>query len=564
MNKFIRPTDLDKQVIDPEYDPNQLEECLDGVSWTNVTPAQTTIIDDKKIKKTGKQDKPNHRELTEAGRYQWSEESSQLNADIAKIGYQDLSKDKFLEIIIDNSMDISTQSQLIDLQKKCKELIERKAVLWAEDHTIDELNKKHYIVHIDQTYILTEKNDVFGNKNFSLEKSPSFTAYYFDELVTCADGKKRNKATIWLASPKKRKFQGITFDPTTTEHSNDYYNIWNGFTRKEKEGDCSKYWDHVENNICNGDQELYGYVRKWLACVFQYPDRVHTALVLQGSQGTGKNRFVEPLGILLGQHYAPLSSIHELVSHFNSHMKTAVLIHANESLWGGDKRDIGRVKAMITEETCLIEAKGKDGIIVRNFKHVIFSSNEQWPVHMDPDCRRFLVISVGEGRKENHDYFKAMIKQLNNGGYEALLYDLMHEDLRDFNPRIMPKTTGSFNVKMLSADSAHRYIYQALREGGFSISCNPIKGRPAWQPTIPKSNVYKDYVEWCAAGGEKALSQECFGKTIKKTVKSINDTRPIHDGMRVNSYELPSPRQAREDFCKAFNETHDRIFGDCE
>ena len=223
-----------------------------------------------------------------------------------------------------------------------------------------------------------------------------------------------------------------------------------GIRKGTLEGDCSKYWEHVFTNICNKNPKTYLFVRKWLSSIFQHPDDVHTALVLCGSQGTGKNSFVEPLGVLLGQHYVLLSSISELVSHFNYHLKHAVLIHANEALWGGDRRDIGTLKAMITERTCLIEGKGKDRFMVRNFKHVILSSNEDWPVHIDRDDRRFFVLGISNEHKEDHQYFAAIEEQLKSGGYEALLFDRQNENLDGFNPRVLPENISAFDIEKTS------------------------------------------------------------------------------------------------------------------
>lgn len=76
------------------------------------------------------------------------------------------------------------------------------------------------------------------------------------------DGEK-NKADIWLKSPKRLKYQGIVFDPTTTESKNGFYNLWKGFTRKPVRGDGSKFWGHVKNNICKGNEESYNYFRTW-------------------------------------------------------------------------------------------------------------------------------------------------------------------------------------------------------------------------------------------------------------------------------------------------------------
>jgi len=510
-------------------------------------------------KDSSRQGKPNRNQQIEIAQAEWHEEVKQLKEDKTSIGYKDFTRETFLAVIPDDSLDIVVQSQILALQARYKALIERETILWAEDNVIKAFNEIHAIVHIDQTFILTEKKNIFGGKDFSLESKESFKNYYEDEVVLCADGIERSKAGIWLKSPKRRKYKAIGFDPTTTESTKEFYNLWRGFTRTAQQGDCSKYWDHLKDNICNGDPELYNYVRRWLAYIFQRPHEVHTALVLQGSQGVGKNSFVEPLGVLLGSHYAPLSSIAELVSNFNFHLKNAVLIHANEALWGGNRKDLGTLKAMITEQYCLIEGKGKDRITVRNFKHVILSSNEDWPVHLDPDDRRFLVIQVSEQRKEDHEYFKAMQEQLNNKGYEALLYDLLHEDLTDFNPRRMPSSADSFSIKMRSADSPHRYIYETLCEEGFSIGMDTLNSDPVWQPMISKEAVYKDYVAWCESNGEDTLSKELFGRVIKKVIVSILDTRP-GNGSRTRCYKLPSLRKAQEEFCKIFKEDPERIF----
>lgn len=85
--------------------------------------------------------------------------------------------------------------------------------------------------------------------------------------------------------------------------------------------------------ICAGNEEHYFYVRRWLAHLVQRPHILSTALVLMGTQGTGKNSFVDPIGKIFGSHYLPLDNIQQLLGQFNFHLKNAVLIHGNEALW---------------------------------------------------------------------------------------------------------------------------------------------------------------------------------------------------------------------------------------
>jgi hypothetical protein len=522
-------------------------------------------INDKNSKLQLSKQRLNRYQQIEKAQAQWTEGAALLANEKAALGYKDFPWDAFLEIVPDDPLDAEQQSKIVELQDRYNELLDREELLWAEDRIVNEFNKNHAIVRVDQTYTLTEKDNSLGGHDFSLESRQSFKAFYEEETILCFDGEWRSKADIWLKSPRRRKYKGIIFNPTTTELTNDYYNLWKGFTKKPQQGNCAKFWAHVKENICNDDEDAYIYLRKWLACVFQHPDVVHTAIVLCGSQGVGKNSFVEPLGVLLGSHYAPLSSIHELVSNFNYHLKNAVLIHANEALWGGNKKEIGTIKAMITEQTCLIEGKGKDRIIVRNFKHVILSSNEEWPVHLDPDDRRFFILRVSDKHKEDHEYFKLIQDELDNGGYEALLYDLLHEDLTDFNPRRFPSSADSFAIKLRSADSSLRYLYEVLCEGGFSIgNTKDDRGtdNQVWQGPIPKSTVYEDYVAWCRDSGETISTSAQFGKAIKRMIPSVEESRPGKESAqaRMRCYKFKSIQMTREDFAHAFKQDPYSIF----
>ena len=307
-------------------------------------------------------------ELIEA-RIVWQGEVDELLNKIESQGFEKSLK-KFTNINVELNENLAHCSKLIALQEKAKDLLSQKKLLWPEEHAVETLNKKHALVHSGQTYILTEKDHpIFKGKDFTLESRQSFRMYYEDERIQCSDSKFRSIADVWLLSPQKRKYHDITFDPTMnakTAEAEGFYNIWRGFALEAKQGDCSRYWKHLRDNICAGDEKAFIFVKGWLAYIFQHPDKVHTALVICGSQGVGKNSFVEPLGVLLGSHYVLLNNISELISNFNFHLKNAVLIHANEAFWGGNKKDIGTLKAMITEETCLIEGKGKDRISHRS------------------------------------------------------------------------------------------------------------------------------------------------------------------------------------------------------
>lgn len=218
---------------------------------------------------------------------------------------------------------------------------------------------------------------------------------------------------------------------------------------------------------------------------------------------------------------------------------------------GGNKKELGVLKAMITEEVSVIEGKGKDRIMVRNFKHVIISSNEPWPVHLDRDDRRFLVLQVSDKYKEGQAYFAALKRQLDNGGLEALLYDLLHEDLSGFDPRALPQNTAAFSVKLHSAQSTEKYIYEALRTECFDVGNATPSAE--WPTAISTESVYSDYRAWCDKQDIRLETKEQLGTSIKRLIPSAEKRKPRNDsGRRCQQYEFPELTRAREEFQKAF------------
>ena len=67
----------------------------------------------------------------------------------------------------------------------------------------------------------------------------------------------------------------------------------------------------------------------------------------------------------------------------------------------------------------------------------------------------------------------------------------------------MPKSLSSFKIKIHSTESAHRYLYEVLDKGGFSIGNDNSNKVPIWQIPIPKDIIYKDYISWCQRDGER-------------------------------------------------------------
>jgi hypothetical protein len=185
--------------------------------------------------------------------------------------------------------------------------------------------------------------------------------------------------------------------------------------------------------------------------------------------GTGKSFFAKTFGRLFGRHYLAVADSKRLISNFNSHLRDCVLLFADEAFYAGDKKHESILKALITEDTLAIEAKGKDIEMGANCLHMIMASNEDWAVPASMDDRRFFIVDVQDRYRNEHGHFAAMQQQLDNGGYAALLDMLMKIDIREFNPRKRPSTIALNVEKQMSLGPVEAYWYECLRNGNLGL-----------------------------------------------------------------------------------------------
>ena len=82
-----------------------------------------------------------------------------------------------------------------------------------------------------------------------------------------------------------------------------------------------------------------------------------------------------------------------------------------------------------TEDSLIVEPKGKDAFQIKNHMRLIIASNNEWVVPAGMEERRFFVLDVCDKNMQNREYFNRIFEQMDNGGREALLYDLLRYNL---------------------------------------------------------------------------------------------------------------------------------------
>lgn len=435
----------------------------------------------------------------------------------------------------------------------------RTAPLYEEQSVdiVEEYNKQFALVLVgDKTVVLWEKPEEDNPNKVDIQfmSSTAFGMLFGNRYVQM--GRKEEPApNVWLKSERRRTYQGVVFKPGKTLKRD--YNLWRGFAYEpDPDGDFSMFQEHMLENVCQGDESLNRWMWAWWAQMFQQPQvKLGTSIGLRGKQGTGKTVVGQHMGALLPQHYILVDDPRYVTGQFNAHQASCLLLHADEAFFAGDPRVVGRLKGMVTSKTNRIEFKGKDSIEAENFMRLFISSNEGFIVPAAFDERRFLVQDVGEGKKQNRAYFKAMEKQLLNGGYEGLLHHLLHLDMSTVDPGVIPSTSALVDQKIFTMDPVLRFWYERLRDG--EIIPRTTLG---WPEQVSTEHLYQAYIKRATDWGERRrVSDNQFGREIaalvpqgsltrcRMTIKQLDHMGQI-ESVRTWGYKLPSLDACRKSF----------------
>ena len=439
----------------------------------------------------------------------------------------------------------------------------------AIDPWLHDFNEEYAVVknYGGKCLVISDQHDhSLDRKHLTRQTFGSFKEAYLNQKVKVGTDKFDNPKYMpagkwWLENQHRRQYSAIAFAPEVTL-PDDIYNLWRGFAVTSEPGECDLFLNHIKDNVCLGNQEHYDYLIKWMARATQFPERPgYTAIVLRGGRGVGKSFFAHTFGKLFGRHYMHISNSGHLVGTFNSHLRDLVVLFADEAFFAGDKRHESILKTLVTEEQMAIEAKGIDVEMAPNCIHLIMASNDLHVIPAGGDERRFFVVDVGDEKKQNSDYFRAINDQMEmenakgeGAGYRALLDHLRTMDITNFEVRHVPTTEALREQKLLSLSVVEEWWYQKLLNG-----CTLSNG-DEWQTDLPVEHLVNDYVKEVKRFNiTKRGNATAMGRFLKKVCPKITTssrkqsfeimdedahwTRHVH--RRTRWYHLPPLDKAR-------------------
>jgi hypothetical protein len=353
------------------------------------------------------------------------------------------------------------------------------------------MNKRYAVLKLGGKVRILEEPEGAGGEIDTMEPT-SFNIFLANQTALVIDENNtpalRPIADVWTKWPDRRTYKKAIMEPYAPGASNpakaNEYNFWTGYVTKPRTGDWGLLRGHVFENICHSNDEWFHWFMTWCAQLLQQPGlKMGSSVGICGTRGSGKSKFFDWMQKLIGDcHAKKVNSPHYITGHFNAIQIGLILLVCEEAVWAGDARATSVLKDLITSETMMVERKGIDAIPTRNAMRLAMISNERWiaPVSFEHE-RRFFVLETLNGNLQNIDFFKDVDFQMEHGGAEAMMRELLEWKPAGNNWNILRKPIVTPWLRQQARESLEpwdNFFVQMVTDGG----CKALRGNDDTPP----------------------------------------------------------------------------------
>ncbi len=309
------------------------------------------------------------------------------------------------------------------------------------------------------------------------------------------DGKLVNPIDLWKAADSRIMYEGVGLYPPPDPAPHSHLNLWSGWSVEPQEGDVTPFTDYVHEVICGGNEKYSTWLLDWGADIFQEPGKKKGAAVaFRGKEGCGKGTFTLTLAdLLMPAQFSHFIDTDQFMSEFNGHVLSAVLILADEAVWSGNRKFMGKLKGLITESSIMVQFKGVDTFAGRSNCRVVIHTNEDWSIPAGPESRRYFALNVSNHRIGDREYWNDLHGWIAQNKPALLHYFLNREITSDLRQALV--TEELKEQRRLTADRhlglVDRTILSLLHEGrAVKATDGPHVGNWVWPNGEMRAEAY--------------------------------------------------------------------------
>lgn len=353
-------------------------------------------------------------------------------------------------------------------------------------------------------------------------------------------------------SPDTQCYSGVEFNPAG--NSEGYLNLWVGPTVQPKVGEWQRISAFLQEVICNNDDACYQYLIRYIAHALQCPaEKPGVMIAMISGQGTGKGTLARILRKIWSATFMQIHNINDVTGNFNASLERAYIVFMDEALFSGDRRASDALKSLVTEPVIQINEKHQPARQISSYHRFFAATNAEHFKNTERDDRRDLVLRLSESRKGDHEYWSALNAEIDGGGVEAMMHDLLAFDLTDFNVRDKPDTNELLEQKLQSLGPIQRWwhdrLYQGFIDGDSTVDGYTAIGVNArWPDFISTLGAIQGVITVSGGRVYRKPSAIDMARAIKEVCPSARQVQATTDGGRKRGFVLPDLEQARSDF----------------
>jgi Family of unknown function (DUF5906) len=190
-------------------------------------------------------------------------------------------------------------------------------------------------------------------------------------------------------------------------------------------------------------------------------------VLISEKQQTGKGSLLDDiLCRIWGDAGFSTMELSDVLGDFNDVLRGKGYVFLDEALFAGDRRAADKVKGLCARPMLQLNKKFVPLVTVPNGVNLWISSNHEMPVYVEEHDKRYWPMRIWQGRRDDHDYWLALHREIDNGGLEAFLWEMLNRDVATSSRNATCRTRRLFG--MISSATASTL---ATRASGSKNAC---------------------------------------------------------------------------------------------
>lgn len=366
---------------------------------------------------------------------------------------------------------IQKYDNTIDINKKIDFSVHTLTNLFFED--LSNIGPESYI----ETFHLTKSFKYFNSYHAHFYQSDYIYKIYekmvysyanfknsFDHLKFECKKKKIKFTELYNESKYKNVYSTFDFEPNKTKQD-DKYNMFSGFKYDSENNTYDKkiikpFLNHIKY-LCNDDENAYNYVLNWFSHIIQKPEeKTKVALIFYSLvEGIGKNILTDIINEILEGYIIKFKETTSLTDRFNSEMSGKLFVVGDE-INARAQEIANELKDMITRPKEIMEFKGKDKIMVNDYKNYFFTTNNENVFKISNTDRRYMFVECPIEKKDKQ-YYKVLFDILKDENILKNIYNYFKtKDIKNFIPSEIVMTEFKKNLLFQNIPAYLKFILE--------------------------------------------------------------------------------------------------------